>query len=875
MRFSAFYAAALWLTSASALAVPDVLAKIEQKLPTREPPPPKYFKPAAQNAGIKVLMQTYLATFRDLGVQTWLMHGSLLGWWWGKKVMPWDLDADVQVTEADIYFLAAYHNMSIYYYQYEGCPEGRFFQLDVNPYYKHRDRDDTLNVIDARWVDMQTGLFIDITAARYDPGHEMGEGVLYDKHDHEFKDKYVFPLLDTTFEGLPAKIPYRYKEILASEYGKASLSKTEFHKAGILIPEAGQQRRAERLNERLRGAQRANVDDSFNLDFNLDIAGLNIAASTPAAPAPAPPASSANTSAKRKRLDNEPAPPVQASGGVLRRSPRTQPEDPYELPDTSKESVAQVTEAASEEVGEPSLDIVEEPEPESQPEPEPELPSPAQSVEAPSENEADIELPVLPNGDDSVSPPVQRPSRPAQAVTSSPPDRRRNVRMSDVLSSTTRLYGGLQEEDDAPPSSSPLRSKVRRSEGAAAIRSSMSRRRVSQAVEQDKDVDELSPDRPVDHAPADDELSEPNESRTEVADADAEQIDKEPAVREALEEAQAEEEEAAVAEAIDAIEAAKRIGKKRPRTSLQSHSPDAEPEEQAEDDEPAPKRSRGRPSRSPATQKQPATKPRASTRAKSRTTEPKPTSKQVQRTKQAAKDRRISDGSAIEITVQRFVNAKKYSKGDGEEDQLAADVPFTTSGETVVDVFSQVCLEVIDGTLAKVYETLASTEDKEKKKECRIKIRALEAYKEELTSRLLQLAIHLNDWHTLRKRVRVVQREKLSLREEILRLKAEREQVALKMDAVRIKHEEDTKESKYRLDTSALMHDIDMAVERGRDAPELSRAQEKKAELANLELLVARITDEASSASSAGGMLQQVKDFNAFLERAAIALESR
>src|SRR6478752_8387154 len=43
-------------------------------------------EPAAQNARIKVLMQTYLATMRDLGVQTWLMHGSLLGWWWGKKV---------------------------------------------------------------------------------------------------------------------------------------------------------------------------------------------------------------------------------------------------------------------------------------------------------------------------------------------------------------------------------------------------------------------------------------------------------------------------------------------------------------------------------------------------------------------------------------------------------------------------------------------------------------------------------------------------------------------------------------------------------------------------------------------------------------------
>lgn len=56
-------------------------------------------------------------------------------------------------------------------------------------------------------------------------------------------------------------------------------------------------------------------------------------------------------------------------------------------------------------------------------------------------------------------------------------------------------------------------------------------------------------------------------------------------------------------------------------------------------------------------------------------------------------------------------------------------------------------------------------------------------------------AIHLNHWHSLRKRVRHVQKEKLSLREEILRLKAEREQVALRMDAVRIKHEADTEES--------------------------------------------------------------------------------
>lgn len=144
-----------------------------------------------------------------------------------------------------------------------------------------------------------------------------------------------------------------------------------------------------------------------------------------------------------------------------------------------------------------------------------------------------------------------------------------------------------------------------------------------------------------------------------------------------------------------------------------------------------------------------------------------------------------------------------------------------------------------------------------------------------------------------------MQREKLALREEIIRIKGEREQVALRMDAVRIKHEADTKQSKVRkdttirqfykrlgkskltctlqhcLDASTLMHNVDLVVEQAREAPELSRAVQKESELANLELLVAQVSEQASSSSFTGGMLNQVRDFNAFLERAAITLESR
>ncbi|KAH7244832.1 hypothetical protein MRS44_014354 [Fusarium solani] len=645
----------------------------------------------------------------------------------------------------------------------------------------------------------------------------------------------------------------------------------------------GQQRRADRLNERLRGAQRAVIEDD---SFNLDIAGLNIAGSTPAAPsAPAPPAPSArrtpNTSAKRRRLENDVPPSAQPPGSARRRSPRSAPRDPYDLPDSSKESAAQVTTAEATEVEEeePSVDNIEAP--------EPQIPSPTEEPQ----DEPDAALPVLPNENASGSPAIPRSRDGAQGGAHSPPDRRRNVRMSDALSSTTRLHDGLYTEEEVPPSSSPLVRKVRRSEGAASIRARMSRRQSSRAAEKE-DADELSPDRPTDYNPADDELSDTNpveeepeiEAEAEVEAADAEETEEEPVVEDEIpEETEVREEEEApedpVAEEIDEVEAAKTIGRKRPRRSLSSRSPEVEPsevvEEEAEEEEPAPKRRRGRPSRSPATQKQPTTKPKAGTRAKARDSEAKTMEKQARKAKKAAKDRRISDGTAIELTVQRWVNAKQFRQGDGKEDPIASEVPFQNQEETVVDVFSQVCLEVVETTLAKLYETMTSTEDKEKKKECRIKIRAVNAYKEQLTLQLLQLATHLNDWHSLRKRVRLIQREKLKLREDILQLKAEREQVALRMDAVRIKHEEDTKESKYRLDTSAIMHDVDLAVEQGRDAPELSRAQEKKAELANLELLVARIANEASSASSAGGMLQQVKEFNAFLERAAVALETR
>ena len=41
-----------------------------------------------QKTNLTLLMQSYLWTMADLGAETWIIHGTLLGWWWNRKVRP-------------------------------------------------------------------------------------------------------------------------------------------------------------------------------------------------------------------------------------------------------------------------------------------------------------------------------------------------------------------------------------------------------------------------------------------------------------------------------------------------------------------------------------------------------------------------------------------------------------------------------------------------------------------------------------------------------------------------------------------------------------------------------------------------------------------
>ncbi|KAK4228015.1 LicD family-domain-containing protein [Podospora fimiseda] len=187
------------------------------------------------------LIRSYLSVTASLGAETWLAHGTLLGWWWNGHIMPWDYDLDAQVSIATLDFMSQNFNGTFHEWKYvldseedadnEAYGEGdvitKTYLLDVNPNYIEVDRGQGNNVIDARWIDVDTGMYVDITALVERDPNTM-PGVWSCKNFHYYRTRDIWPLRDTTFEGVGAKIPFEFENILIAEYGHKSMVVTEW-----------------------------------------------------------------------------------------------------------------------------------------------------------------------------------------------------------------------------------------------------------------------------------------------------------------------------------------------------------------------------------------------------------------------------------------------------------------------------------------------------------------------------------------------------------------------------------------------------------------------------------------------------------------------
>ncbi|PWY77443.1 WLM-domain-containing protein [Aspergillus heteromorphus CBS 117.55] len=193
------------------------------------------------------MIRAYLNFFEDNALETWIAHGTLLGWWWNGKVggrggvlpwvfwpfthipqiMPWDWDIDTQVMDTTLFHLADHFNQTVVQYTTANPQTERKYLLDVNPWARQRDRGMGLNIIDARWIDISTGLYIDITGlSRLNPNKPTRWEC---KNGHEYQTDDIYPLRTSTFEGVTAKVPFRYDGVLTEEYTKKALTNTQFH----------------------------------------------------------------------------------------------------------------------------------------------------------------------------------------------------------------------------------------------------------------------------------------------------------------------------------------------------------------------------------------------------------------------------------------------------------------------------------------------------------------------------------------------------------------------------------------------------------------------------------------------------------------------
>lgn len=107
------------------------------------------------------LLHTLLtATFHD-GLFLFPAHGSLLAWYFTSMSFPYDGDGDVQMPVTDLAeFCLRYNNSLIVQNPRYGT--GRYY-VDCTSSLTHRGKESGTNNIDARVIDVDTGMFVDIT----------------------------------------------------------------------------------------------------------------------------------------------------------------------------------------------------------------------------------------------------------------------------------------------------------------------------------------------------------------------------------------------------------------------------------------------------------------------------------------------------------------------------------------------------------------------------------------------------------------------------------------------------------------------------------------------------------------------------------------
>ncbi|KAG7665485.1 uncharacterized protein J8A68_000887 [[Candida] subhashii] len=196
-------------------------------------------------------------------IKCWIAHGSLLSWYWDGMKFPWDSDVDITMPIDELHKLARLFNQSLIVDFGNDIDSqiryGRYF-FDSSTFISRRTMENGRNVIDARLIDIDTGIYIDITGLaittakapeRYDfllkstKYERDSERNLKDKSvaendtntflqaynckNHQFfRLKELSPLMLSLFDGEFTYVPNQISRILMNKFSPKSIINTQY-----------------------------------------------------------------------------------------------------------------------------------------------------------------------------------------------------------------------------------------------------------------------------------------------------------------------------------------------------------------------------------------------------------------------------------------------------------------------------------------------------------------------------------------------------------------------------------------------------------------------------------------------------------------------
>jgi phosphorylcholine metabolism protein LicD len=254
---------------------------------------------------LKFLLKETVILFTKVDIPCIIMHGTLIGWYFGEQMLPWDDDIDIVILDEHREKLKTLHGF-----------QNNNILIEVNPVIDTIQKD-PYNIIEARIICKNTGVFIDITTLskgnifhigkssnnkivktfkinniykntddflfkpvkyihndQFDIRYELHNGneikiivtrkdtnsgwglnlylygydknmnCLYNKNTincfrpHFYDINDIYPLKQTTFEGIDVYVPNNVEPVLVSEYGNKVLKpsyKNYYYETGTWI----------------------------------------------------------------------------------------------------------------------------------------------------------------------------------------------------------------------------------------------------------------------------------------------------------------------------------------------------------------------------------------------------------------------------------------------------------------------------------------------------------------------------------------------------------------------------------------------------------------------------------------------------------------